>query len=196
MSATETSTIPLPSTDSYTSIDRVAQIPFIHDMLSAVISALEANAYTRYGYGTAKDLSATVYKYAQPYEPRFAPVLHTADGFANKTLDTVQGKFPDAFVAKPEDLVSYVRDSVNARRDSVSKVIDLRVKTPAVAVAENVDRVCLLLLSPTSFLILFRVARDLLTRSRLWLRKHLMESRRRPSMQSTSTNALSHCPLT
>jgi hypothetical protein len=91
--------------------------------------------YTRSPYSTAKGLSTTAYKYAEPLQVRLAPLIIQADGYANKAVDVVQSRYPYPFTAKPEEVAMLA-----------SKTIDEKVKTPAYNVAQGIDQV-----RPTSF---------------------------------------------
>jgi len=96
-------------------------------------------------------LSGSAYKYAEPLQIRFAPLIEKADGYANKAVDIVESRYPYPFQAKPEDVAGYVRqrrqsasEYVRERRDSVvnaaSKTLDERVKSPAITVAQGIDQ--------------------------------------------------------
>ncbi|KAF5369075.1 hypothetical protein D9758_003050 [Tetrapyrgos nigripes] len=150
---TQTSTIPMPSNaDSspppeLTIFTRVACIPLISSSLGTVNETLLNNAYTRAPYSTARELSTTAYKYTEPVQIQLAPILLRADGFANKAVDIVESRYPSAFTATPDDIISYVRetqksysDYVRQRRESATKAIDEKVRTPAIHVAEGIDQ--------------------------------------------------------
>jgi hypothetical protein len=137
--------MPSKEKEEYASIDRVVQIPLVNGCLDAFINAVNANTYTRSGFSTAKGFSASVF---QLTEPHISPLLVYADGYAVKTLDVAQEKFPVVFTTKPEDVVSFVQghrknasDYVNGQRDTVSRVLGERVTSPAYAVVEVVDQV-------------------------------------------------------
>jgi len=61
----------------------------------------------------------------------------------------VESRYPYPFKAQPEEVVNYVRerrksttDYMNDRVSDVNKVIDNKVKTPALNVAQDIDQVC------------------------------------------------------
>ncbi|KAK7463005.1 hypothetical protein VKT23_007587 [Stygiomarasmius scandens] len=150
--ATQTSTVPMPSKDSssppeITIINRFTSIPLIASSLGTINETLSNNAYTRTPYSTAKGLSSSAYKLTEPVQVQLAPILLRADGYANKAVDVVESRYPSAFTATPDDVLSYVRetqksysDYVRERRASASKAIDERVRTPALHVAEGIDQ--------------------------------------------------------
>ncbi|THU93625.1 hypothetical protein K435DRAFT_669857 [Dendrothele bispora CBS 962.96] len=130
-----------------TVISRFASIPLIATSLDVVNETLSNNAYTRAPYSTAKGLSLSAYKITEPVQIQLAPILVRADGYANKAVDMVESRYPSAFTVTPDDLLSYVRetqrsysDYVRERRASASKVIDEKVRTPAIHVAEGIDQ--------------------------------------------------------
>jgi hypothetical protein len=133
-----TETVPAPpqteisaaSAPGFTILSRVAAIPMISSSLQSINGALLSNTFTRSPYCTAKDLSTTAYKYAEPLQVRLAPLIIQADGFANKAVDVVQSRYPYPFEAKPEEVALLA-----------SKTIDERVKMPAYNVAQGIDQV-------------------------------------------------------
>ncbi|KAF9003150.1 hypothetical protein BDZ89DRAFT_967628 [Hymenopellis radicata] len=128
---TESSTPP-----EFTALSRLISIPLISSSLATISETLASNAYTRSPYSTAKGISTSAYKYAEPIQLRFAPLIVRADGYANKAVDVVESKYPRAFTTKPEEVASFVRE----RRASASKVIDEKVRQPAFHVAQGIDQ--------------------------------------------------------
>jgi len=96
---------------------------------------------TRSPYHAAQVITQTAFNFSQPLQIRLAPLIVSADGYANKGLDVIQHKYPYPFEVKPEDVASYVRE----RRDSVvstaNERFDKNVRSPAVGVAEGIDKV-------------------------------------------------------
>ncbi|KAJ6565982.1 hypothetical protein B0H10DRAFT_2238742 [Mycena sp. CBHHK59/15] len=152
---TSKSTVPMPSSSSPSSssvpevtiFTRVASIPIISYSLKQVSGALSSNPYTASPYSTAKGISLYAYNCTAPLQVRLAPLIESADGYANKAVDVVQSKYPYPFEAKPEDVASYVRerrqsaaDFVAERRLSANKTIDEKVKAPAITVACDMDQ--------------------------------------------------------
>jgi hypothetical protein len=151
-----TSTVPMPSSSKsessnapeLTILTRVASIPLIAFSIQQLSSALATNPYTSSPYSTAQELSASAYNYALPLQVRLAPLIESADGYANKAVDVVQSKYPYPFQAQPEDVASYVRerrqsavDYVVQGRLSANKTIDEKVKSPALTAAYGIDQV-------------------------------------------------------
>ncbi len=138
---TETSSIPMPTESSappeFTAFSRLISIPLISSSLAAISETLTSNVYTRSPYSTAKGISTSAYKYTEPIQLRFAPLIVRVDGFANQAVDVVESKYPRAFTTKPEEVVSFVRE----RRASASKAIDEKVRQPAFHVAQGIDQV-------------------------------------------------------
>ncbi|KAJ7091529.1 hypothetical protein B0H15DRAFT_778532 [Mycena belliarum] len=130
-----------------TIITRVASIPILAYAIQQVSSTLASNRYTSTPYSTAKGLSASAYKYSEPLQVRLAPLIDAADGYANKTVDFVQSRYPYPFEAQPEEVASYVRerrqsavDYVEQSRQTANKTIDEKVRTPAIHVVYGIDQ--------------------------------------------------------
>jgi len=147
MSATVTET-QAPHAPEITVLTRVASIPMISTSWGMVNDVLSSNAYTRSPYFHAKGLSTSAYKLTEPIQVRLAPLIVRADSIANKAVDVVENRYPYPFKAQPEEVVSYVRerrksttDYMNERVSDVNKVIDDKVKTPALNVAQDIDQV-------------------------------------------------------
>lgn len=148
---TETTTAPPPATQSppeFTILTRVASIPMIHSSLESINDKLSSNAYTRSTYSAARDLSTAAYKLSEPLQIKLAPLIVSADGYANKAVDAVESRYPYPFKAKPEDVVEYVRDRkqsaseyVTVRIDGANKALDEKIKSPALTVAHDLDQV-------------------------------------------------------
>lgn len=124
-----------------TVLTRVASIPIIASSLGQIHSTLSSNLLTRSPYHAAQVITQTAYNFSQPIQIRLAPLIVSADGYANKGLDVIQQKYPYPFEVKPEEVASYVRE----RRDSVvstaNERFDKNVRSPAVGVAEGIDKV-------------------------------------------------------
>jgi hypothetical protein len=149
---TQTSSIPLPSppptAPELTVLNRVVSIPIISSSLESIHCALSSNAYTRSSYSTAKGISNSAYKYTEPLQIRFAPLIVYADDYANKAVDVVESKYPYPFKAKTEEVADYVRDRrrsaseyIRERRETANKTIDDKVKNPAFTAAQGIDQV-------------------------------------------------------
>ncbi|KIK05083.1 hypothetical protein K443DRAFT_675376 [Laccaria amethystina LaAM-08-1] len=130
-----------------TILTRFGSIPLVSGSLDTINKALTTNSYTRTPYITAKELSLTAYKYTEPIQVRLAPLIVRADGIANKAVDVVEARYPYPFKAKPEEVVTYVRDRrqsvtdyYNGTVDGVTKVVDERVRSPAVQAAQGLDQ--------------------------------------------------------
>jgi hypothetical protein len=147
MSATATET-QAPAAPEITVLTRVASIPMISSSWGLVNDALSSNAYTRSPYFHAKGLSTSAYKFTEPIQVKLAPLIVRADSIANKAVDVVESRYPYPFKAQPEEVASYVRerrqsttDYMNERVGNVNKVIDDRLKTPVLNVAQDIDQV-------------------------------------------------------
>lgn len=132
-----------------TILNRVYSIPLIGSSLDTINSTLASNSYTCAPYSTAKGLSASAYKFSEPFQVRLAPLIVRADGFANKAVDVVESRYPYPFKAKPEEVVNFVRERressekyVRERRDSAYKSLDDNVKSPAFTYVQAIDQVC------------------------------------------------------
>lgn len=99
------------------SIDRVYQIPIVHDSLSAIHSTLTTYTPTAYAYGQA--ITTSAYSLSTPIQTRLAPLIVSADGYALKGLDVAQAKFPTPFSIKTEDVVEGIR----VRKDSAFNTV-------------------------------------------------------------------------
>ena len=131
-----------------TILTRFGSIPLVSGSLDSINKALTTNSYTCTPYNTAKELSMTAYKYTEPIQVRLAPLIVRADGLANKAVDAVEARYPYPFKAKPEEVATYVHerrqsvtDYYNGTVDGVAKVVDERVRSPAVQAAQGLDQV-------------------------------------------------------
>ncbi|KAL4072477.1 hypothetical protein V8B97DRAFT_2041112 [Scleroderma yunnanense] len=136
--ATETQT--QPRVPEFTALSRVASIPLVASSLDQIHSTLSSNALTRSPYHVAQAFSQTAYNYSQPLQVRLAPLIVCVDGYANKGLDIVESKYPYPFKAKPEDVASYVRQRRQSVMSTANKQFDQNVKSPALGVAEGIDK--------------------------------------------------------
>ncbi|CAK5283195.1 unnamed protein product [Mycena citricolor] len=146
------STVPMPSSDTpappeVTILNRFASIPIVGYSLQQISSTLSSNAYTASSYTKAKDLSLTAYNYSAPIQVRFAPLIQSVDGLANKAVDVVQSKYPYPFEAQPEEVAEYVRsrrqsvvDFVDRQQQSANKTIEARVTSPALTAVSEIDQ--------------------------------------------------------
>ncbi|KAI6116343.1 hypothetical protein F5141DRAFT_660855 [Pisolithus sp. B1] len=137
--ATETQT--QPKLPEFTALSRVASIPLVASSLDQIHSALSSNVLTRSPYHAAQAISHTAYNYSQHLQVCLAPLIVRADDYANKGLDIVESKYPYPFKAKPEEVVSYVRERRQSVMSTANKRFDENVKTPALGVAEGIDKV-------------------------------------------------------
>lgn len=131
--ATETQT----KAPEITVINRVASIPLIASPLGYIHNAFSTNAYTKAPYSTAQGLGYTAWNLTEPIQVRLAPLISSADVYANKGLDAVETRFPYPFKAQPEDIASYVRERRTIAYDTANK----RVVEPAFGIAKGVDQV-------------------------------------------------------
>ncbi|KAI6020028.1 hypothetical protein F5J12DRAFT_498313 [Pisolithus orientalis] len=136
--ATETQT--QPKLPEFTALSRVASIPLVASSLDQLHSALLSNVFTRSPYHAAQAISNTAFNYSQHLQLRLAPLIVRADGYANKGLDIVESKYPYPFKAKPEEVVSYVRERRQSVISTANKRFDENVKSPALGVAEGIDK--------------------------------------------------------
>lgn len=136
--ATETQT--QPKLPEFTALSRVASIPLVASSLDQIHSALSSNVLTRSPYHAAQTISHTAYNYSQHLQVCLAPLIVRADDYANKGLDIVESKYPYPFKAKPEEVVSYVRERRHSVMSTANKRFDENVKTPALGVAEGIDK--------------------------------------------------------
>lgn len=136
--ATETQT--QPKLPEFTALSRVASIPLVASSLDQIHSTLSSNVFTRSPYHAAQAISHTAYNYSQHLQVCLAPLIVRADGYANKGLDIVESKYPYPFKAKPEEVVSYVRERRQNVMSTANKRFDENVKTPALGVAEGIDK--------------------------------------------------------
>ncbi|KIL63409.1 hypothetical protein M378DRAFT_127665 [Amanita muscaria Koide BX008] len=137
---TQTTTQQHPSVPELTILSRMVSIPLISSSLETINDALSSNAFTRQPYTTAKGLSTTAYRYTEPLQIRLAPLIERADGFANKAVDVVESRYPYPFKAKPEEVVSLVRERRQSAFDVANKAIDEKIKSPAYNMAQGIDQ--------------------------------------------------------
>ena len=139
-----------PTPPELTILTRVASIPMIHSGLETINGTLSSNTYTRSTYATAKELTTTAYKLTEPLQIKLAPLIVSADGYANKAVDALESRYPYPFKAKPEDVAEFVRERketatqyVSGRLGEANKTIDEKVRNPAIHAAQDLDQVCL-----------------------------------------------------
>lgn len=125
-----------------TVLSRVASIPLIASSLDQIHTTLSSNLLTRSPYHAAQAITHTAYNFSQPLQIRLAPLIVSANGYANKGLDVIEQKYPYPFKIKPEEVASYVRERRNSVVFSANERFDKSVKSPAVGVAEGIDKVC------------------------------------------------------
>lgn len=133
---------PQPEVPEITVITRVASIPIIASSLDQIHSTLSSNVLTRSPYHAAQVITQTAYNFSQPLQIRLAPFIVSANGYANKGLDVIEQKYPYPFKVKPEEVASYVRERRDSVVSSANERFDKSVKSPAVGVAEGIDKVC------------------------------------------------------
>ena len=124
-----------------TVLTRVASIPIIASSLDQLHSTLSSNLLTRSPYHAAQVITQTAYSFSQPLQIRLAPLIVSADGYANKGLDAIEQKYPYPFKVKPEEVATYVRERRDSVVSSANERFDKNVKSPAVGVAEGIDKV-------------------------------------------------------
>nr|GAT60010.1 predicted protein [Mycena chlorophos] len=137
----------MPSDNKNVSVlDRVSSIPLVAYSVQQMSTMLASNRYTATPYSTAKDLSVSAYSYAAPLQVHLAPLLASADSYANKAVDAVQTRYPYPFEAQPEDVSTYVRERsasvtkiVEDTRESANKAIETRITNPAKEAAIGID---------------------------------------------------------
>lgn len=141
--ATQSQPQPQPQSQlpDITVLTRVASIPLIASSLGQIHSTLSSNLLTRSPYHAAQVISQTAYSYSQPLQIRLAPLIISADGYANKGLDVIEHKYPYPFQVKAEDVATYVRERRDSVVSSANERFDKSVKSPAVGVAEGIDKV-------------------------------------------------------
>ncbi|KAH0835952.1 hypothetical protein J3R83DRAFT_9878 [Lanmaoa asiatica] len=120
--AAATQSQPQSQVPEITVLTRVASIPIIASSLDQIHSTLLSNVLTRSPYHAAQIITQTAYNFSQPLQICLAPLLVSADGYANKGLDVIEGKYPYPFRVKPEER------------------FDKNVKSPAVGVVEGIDK--------------------------------------------------------
>ncbi|KAF8549439.1 hypothetical protein OG21DRAFT_1469968 [Imleria badia] len=131
---------PQPQAPEITVLTRVASIPLIASSLDQIHTTLLSNMLTRSPYHAAQIITQTAYNFSQPLQIRLAPFIVSADGYANKGLDAIEQKYPYPFKVKPEDVSTYVRERRDSVVSSANERFDKTVKTPAVGVAEGIDK--------------------------------------------------------
>ncbi|KAF8137393.1 hypothetical protein EV363DRAFT_1293653 [Boletus edulis] len=131
---------PQPRVPEITVLTRVTSIPIIASSLDQIHSTLLSNVLTRTPYHAAQVLTQTAYNFSQPLQIRLAPLIVSADGYVNKGLDVIEQKYPYPFKVKPEEVASYVRERRDSVVSSANERFDKNVKTPAVGVAEGIDK--------------------------------------------------------
>jgi hypothetical protein len=174
-----------PKAVEITSISRVASIPLVNGAVDVVLSRINQYPITRSGYATAKGIPTSLYNLTEPFQTHLAPVITYADGYANKGIDLAQAQFPAAFETKPEDVTSYVKGTtdnmqrlVREQQASTQKLIDDNVISPAYAVAEGIDKVCLSAMSHPP-VVLIRLITEMLLPCRCFPGRCRQDLRRR-----------------
>jgi hypothetical protein len=124
-----------------TVLSRVASIPMIASSLDQIHLTLSSNLLTRSPYHAAQVITQTAYNFSQPLQIRLAPLIVSADDYANKGLDVIEHKYPYPFKVKPEEVATYVRERRDSVVSSANEQFDKNVKSPAVGVAEGIDKV-------------------------------------------------------
>jgi hypothetical protein len=137
---TQTTTQQQQHIPELTIIQRMASIPLISCSLETINVALTSNVLTRQPYTTAKGLSCTAYQYTEPLQIRLAPLIERADGYANKAVTAIESRYPYPFKAKPEEVVSLVRERRQSAIDVANKAIDDKIKSPAFNMAQGIDQ--------------------------------------------------------
>ena len=148
-----------PSSPQLTVLTRVASIPLISDSLAALHTTLLSNAYTAYPYSAAQSIQTRIQPYLQnsvnAVSPVIAPVITRADSVANKAVDAVESRYPDAFKAHPKEVYEGVYGEVQKEMEKLRKTrehaygvakdtigsLEEKVKSPAIGIAKGVDQV-------------------------------------------------------
>jgi len=112
----------------------------IASSLDQIHLTLSSNLLTRSPYHAAQVITQTAYNFSQPLQIRLAPLIVSADDYANKGLDVIEHKYPYPFKVKPEEVANYVRERRNSVVSSANEQFDKNVKSPAVGVAEGIDK--------------------------------------------------------
>jgi len=123
----------------------------MYSLLSTLNDALTSNAFTRSPYGAAIGLSNSAYKFTVPLQEKFAPLIVSADGYANKAMDAAESRYPYPFKAKPEEVAQlvrerrksagkYVGDTTANAVNVANKTIDEKFKSPVVDMAKGIDQ--------------------------------------------------------
>jgi hypothetical protein len=89
----------------YKSLEKVHNIPIVHDSLSYAHALFSGNPYTAYVYNTSLGIGNSAFAYSKPVQARLAPLIVRADDVVLKGLDAVESKFPYPFKT-PTDEVS------------------------------------------------------------------------------------------
>lgn len=103
------------------SIDRVYQIPLVHDSVAAIHSTLTTYTPTAYAYGQA--ITSGAYSLSAPIQTRLAPLITSADGYALKGLDAAQAKFPTPFSIKTEEVVEGIKTRTDSAVHAVTRPV-------------------------------------------------------------------------
>jgi len=137
--ATETQSA--PAAPELTVLNRVASIPLVNDTFSAVHTSLISNPLTRSPYTTAQALSLSALRVSEPIAAKLAPIIVRADGFANKSLDVVESRYPYPFTVQSEEIIKALKERSDYARGVANKTIDERVRTPAYSAVQGIDQV-------------------------------------------------------
>jgi hypothetical protein len=138
--ATETQATP-----EVTIINRIGSIPIVASSLSAVHNTLSASRLTATPYATATAVSAyalgTAHKYTGPIQTRIAPLVVSADSYANAAVDAVEARYPYPFRAQPDDVYSEILARSEDAKGAAHKAIDDNVYSPVTRVGAGIDQV-------------------------------------------------------
>lgn len=96
-------------------VDRVAHIPLVADGLVTFETVIKANQFTASLYQTATGIAAKSLDMASPVINRTQPLIAKADGLANQGLDMVEARFPYAFKATTDEIISNAKGIYDQR---------------------------------------------------------------------------------
>lgn len=141
--ATETTTAEASTSSppKITVIDRVFNIPLVHDSLTSIHSTLAANALTRTPYAVAQAVGGKAYAVSEPIQVRLAPVITRADGLANSAIDVVESRYPYPFKTPTGDIYGDIKKNSDYAYGVANNTIDDRVRKPAYGIAQGIDQV-------------------------------------------------------
>jgi len=110
------------------SVQRITSIPLVADGINYAYSLTQSTALTAKLFATGNGVINTVWSGVEPVVGYGRPLIETADGLANKTLDVVESRFPYPFKTPTGEVYAdYVKKPTDKAYSVSKNVYDTRV---------------------------------------------------------------------